>query len=143
MFSYTSRRVYSRPSVPPWGPCPALMNKDTTRVYRSHCGNTELCKTRLENMGPSKSWYIAALLRWRSLNCCKGMNRKLIGKTSRRTGNMGRGHSLIHWAAASRLVGCVGCIRAQARAPTYRCSPFFTIHHVDCPNYRLHIHLAI
>ena len=50
-------------------------------------------------------------------------------------GSMGPGH-IIHLAAASRLVGCVGCIRAQERAPAYRSSPgptfFSTIHDPPC-----------
>jgi hypothetical protein len=63
----------------------------------------------------SESWYSAGFVRLGSLNCCENIDRSLIGRTSRRMGNMGPG---IHRAAASRLVGC---IRAQARAPTYRC----------------------
>ena len=55
------------------------------------------------------------------------MNRKFVGKNSRHMGNIGPGH-IIHLAAASRLVGCVGCIRAQERAPAYRSSPGPLLH---------------
>jgi hypothetical protein len=76
-------------------------------------------------MGPSKSWYVAALVRLGSLNCCENIDTNLIGKLLVvRTGD--HGHSFqFHRAVASRLmhswaVRCHG-IRAQVWAPTYRC----------------------
>jgi hypothetical protein len=69
-------------------------------------------------MGPSKSWYVAALVRLGSLNCCENIDTNLIGKLLVvRTGD--HGHSFqFHRAVASRLmhswaVRCHG-IRAQS-----------------------------
>jgi hypothetical protein len=76
------------------------MNEDKTRVHSNQGGNTGLCKTRLKNMGPNKSWYVAALVRLGSLNCRENIDRNVIERTFRHTGKMGPGHSL----GGSRLV---------------------------------------
>jgi hypothetical protein len=105
-------------------------------VVFHHGGNMELCKT-----GCVTQVEVVELL------YCENMNRELIGRASRRmevwnARRPGRDWafitviSVIHWAATSRLV-------EQARAPTYRCRLFSTIHHVNCPNCPLHLHLAV
>ena len=78
--------------------------------------------TRLKNIGPNKSWYVAAaLVRLGSLNCCENIDGNLIGRTFHRMGKMmiyDMGWYLLYRAAASQGSWC---IRAQARAPTYPC----------------------
>ena len=82
-------RVFPIVCVPSCTSYRAPMNKDKTRVRRSHCRNMELRKTRLENVVPSRSqssWYVAALLRLRSINrcnSCDGLCPRNAGQSTR------------------------------------------------------------
>jgi hypothetical protein len=60
------------------------------RLYRSHGEKNRAVQdtVELKIMGSSEPWYVAAPLRLRSLICCKRVNRKFIGKTSRSTGSV-------------------------------------------------------
>lgn len=141
MFSHTSsdRTAVFHIIYHALGILPSPETKDKTRMCHSLVGALwhgamQAMLDEYQNMGPSKSYYVTALPSLLSLNFCKSMNGKLIGKKFRSAGYMGPVHPL---GIASRLVGCIW---AHERAPIYGCSLFSTFHHVRRP---LHIHIAV